>query len=226
MSRTINRAIPLAPRIGLSATLILAIYPAWAHHAMDGSTPTTWFNGLVSGLAHPIIGIDHFAFIVGVGVLAAYANRKLLIATTFLAATLIGTVLMLNGVVMPGNELVVALSVLILGGVIVVAKPFASAWGNGLFAVAGVFHGYAYAESIVGAESTPLLGYLVGFTIIQGVMVMLIAKWLAHGVDASGTSIRRYASSARVMGGVLAGVALVLLGEHLEQALIGQVVVS
>ena len=31
----------------------------------------------------------------------------------------------------------------------------------------GILHGYAYGESIVGAETTPLLAYLVGFAVIQ-----------------------------------------------------------
>lgn len=33
--------------------------PALAHHAMGNTTPNTFAEGLVSGLAHPIIGLDH-----------------------------------------------------------------------------------------------------------------------------------------------------------------------
>ena len=44
--------------------------PAWAHHAMDMALPQTFSQGLLSGLGHPVIGIDHLAAIVGVGMLA------------------------------------------------------------------------------------------------------------------------------------------------------------
>lgn len=38
---------------------------------------------------------------------------------------------------------------------------------SGLAALAGIFHGYAYGEGIFGAETTPLVAYLIGFTLIQ-----------------------------------------------------------
>ena len=57
-------------KILVSAALLLVPYfapAAFAHHLMGGEVPTTAWQGLLSGLGHPIIGIDHFAFIVGVG---------------------------------------------------------------------------------------------------------------------------------------------------------------
>jgi len=45
--------------------------PAWAHHVMGGKLPQTFLQGLLSGFGHPVIGIDHLAAIVGVGILAA-----------------------------------------------------------------------------------------------------------------------------------------------------------
>ena len=35
--------------------------PAFAHHLMGGRTPATFGEGILSGLDHPIIGLDHFA---------------------------------------------------------------------------------------------------------------------------------------------------------------------
>jgi urease accessory protein len=49
--------------------------------------------------------------------------------------------------------------------------------------IAGAVHGYAYGESIVGAERTPLLAYIVGFALIQyGIAVGsgLVLKGLAE----------------------------------------------
>ncbi|HET9176699.1 MAG TPA: HupE/UreJ family protein, partial [Pseudolabrys sp.] len=40
---------------------------ASAHHVMGGRMPATFMDGFLSGLGHPIIGIDHFAAVVAVG---------------------------------------------------------------------------------------------------------------------------------------------------------------
>src|SRR5258706_12280036 len=53
------------------ASIALLIDPALAHHVMGGQVPVTFRDGLLSGLAHPIIGIDHFAAVVAVARLAA-----------------------------------------------------------------------------------------------------------------------------------------------------------
>ena len=55
---------------GIALALLLAP-SASAHHALGGAMPASWTQGLMSGLAHPILGIDHLAFVVGVGLLAA-----------------------------------------------------------------------------------------------------------------------------------------------------------
>jgi len=44
-----------------------------------------------------------------------------------------------------------------------------------LFIVAGFFHGYAYGESIYGAESSPLAAYLTGLVAIQAFVMMAVA---------------------------------------------------
>ena len=45
-----------------------------------------------------------------------------------------------------------------------------------LIAVAGIFHGYAYGESIVGAEMTSVVAYLAGFAIIQLVIAFIALR--------------------------------------------------
>src|SRR4051794_14567406 len=57
--------------IGLA--LLAAAVPAHAHHFMGGALPQTWLEGLLSGLGHPVIGLDHAAFIVAAGFLLARA---------------------------------------------------------------------------------------------------------------------------------------------------------
>jgi urease accessory protein len=56
----------------------------------------------------------------------------------------------------------------------------------GLAAGAGVFHGYAYGASIVGAESTPLAAYLLGLALVQ--LVIALSVQSAYQIAARGTS--------------------------------------
>ncbi|MGD2082893.1 MAG: HupE/UreJ family protein [Chromatiales bacterium] len=152
----------------------LAAAPAQAHHAMGGATPESFSQGLLSGLAHPVIGLDHFAFLLVLALLA-YTFRsgtRWLLPIPFIAAALGGTALHLSQASLPLAETMIALSVL-LGGVAVVLRrrPEALVLGSA-FAAAGLFHGYAYGESIVGAEATPLLAYLIGFSLIQYAVVV------------------------------------------------------
>ena len=39
---------------------------ASAHHVMGGKTPTTFVDGFLSGLGHPVIGPDHLAFLLAI----------------------------------------------------------------------------------------------------------------------------------------------------------------
>jgi urease accessory protein len=159
---------------GLLAIVLLVSFgfifnpaPALAHHAMDGKLPTNFWQGFLSGLAHPIVGLDHFAFIVAVGLLAALKQQGLLIPLAFILAAMAGTGLHLAQVALPGVELFVAGSILLFGSLLV-TKERPNTWvAVGLAAIAGLFHGYAYGEAIFGAEMTPLLAYLVGFSLIQ-----------------------------------------------------------
>jgi urease accessory protein len=150
--------------------LVLLASPAFAHHPMGGRTPASWFEGLMSGLGHPVIGLDHLTFVVAMGLLAATQRWRMVMPISFLSAGLVGTGLHLMSWSLPVPEIVVSGSVLVAGWMIVRQSPFNAVVGAILAAIAGVFHGYAYGEAIIGAESGALVAYLVGFTLIQAVI--------------------------------------------------------
>src|SRR5262249_57307576 len=80
-------------KILVSATLMLAPYfapAALAHHLMGGEVPSTVWQGLLSGLGHPIIGLDHFAFIIGVGCMARIVGQVTLLPLLFVIGSVIG----------------------------------------------------------------------------------------------------------------------------------------
>lgn len=195
---------------GLSAT-VLTSGQALAHHAMGGEMPSTFAEGLISGLAHPVIGLDHLAFIIAAGVIAGVLGLGRFAPLAFVGASIAGVLVHLSLVDLPAVELVIALSVVIAGGLLAMA---AGRLGGGvwmaIFALAGIFHGYAYGESIVGAETTPLAAYLVGLFVIQSVIAVV-----AHAA-ASGRNWLPQALEPRLVGAAAFGVGL--------SALVGQVV--
>jgi urease accessory protein len=164
----------LAMGLFLSIGLLLVAFPASAHHAMGGKVPTDFFQGFMSGIAHPLIGFDHFAFIFAVGLLAATQQKGIFIPISFVLSAMLGAGIHLAKFNLPGVELWVSGSILLFGILLTMKNRPNTTVIVILSAIAGIFHGYAYGESIFGAESTPLLAYLLGFTVIQLVVAMTV----------------------------------------------------
>ena len=201
-----HRALALALS---SCTAALLPFAANAHHAMDNATPGNALQGLVSGLAHPLIGLDHFLFVVAIGIACYYFGRTAAALLAFIAGTLAGTVVHLYKATLPYPDVWVALSLMLLGYLFFRGQRFLkSKAAFAFFGLSGLAHGYAYGESIVGAETTPLLAYLIGFAVVQFA--------LAFGGYASARYVQRKKPDFRTstaVGGVLAiaGVGAVFL---------------
>jgi urease accessory protein len=152
----------------VAATISLLVPSmAFAHHFMGGGTPETFMQGLLSGLGHPMIGIDHAAFIIGAGFALGSLKDGLWGLGALILGTLIGAAIHLSGITLPASEILIAVSVILIAAVVMLQRPVPlTELAIGL-AIAGALHGYAYAESIFGAERAPLAAYLIGFTVIQ-----------------------------------------------------------
>jgi len=176
--------------------------PAAAHHPMDGAMPETLWQGFASGIGHPVIGLDHLVFLLAAGVLAAALPRgaSLRALAGFLVASMAGVALHLAGVGFGMTEALVAASLLMVGlALLMTRRVSAGALLAGL-ALAGLFHGHAFAEAVIGAEATPILAYLAGLAVIQSALMLgamtltrqaTRARWLrpAMGAMASVTGV-------------------------------------
>lgn len=163
-----SKALAIAFGFSLLALSFLGnTSPASAHHAMGGKMPSTFFEGFLSGLAHPVIGVDHLAFIVVVGLFAAVKPQGIFIPLSFVLSAMLGTGIHLLGVTLPVVELIVSASILVFGILLAIKNSPNLLVMLALSAVAGLFHGYAYGEAIFGAQTTALVAYLTGFTVIQ-----------------------------------------------------------
>lgn len=187
----------------LLATLLFAL-PAAAHHPMGGATPAGFTDGLLSGLGHPVLGLDHLAFLLAVGVAAGVARMSLLAPALFVATSLAGVALHVAAVDIPAVEALVAGSVA-LAGVLLLLRPGrapAAIW-PALAALAGLVHGHAYGEAVVGAETTPILAYLLGLAVLQFAMVLGLAAAIRRAGVAAERLVPRYAGIAVLAVGVV-----------------------
>jgi urease accessory protein len=203
------KALQVKPTVDIRAvtvvvtTVMLLPGVVWAHHFMEDQLPQTFAQGLLSGLAHPVIGIDHLAFIIATGFLLALVKHGVWGVIAFTSGSLLGATLHLTGFGLAGGEVMVALSVILIGGVILSGHRVALAWLAGGLILAGIFHGYAYAESIFGAEPAPLSGYLIGFCSVQlgiGVGALLLHRRL---IAISANSARPISSALGAVVGVI-----------------------
>jgi len=193
----------------VGAGLLATAGTASAHHLMGGKTPSTFTEGILSGIGHPIIGPDHLAFLVALGIAVGIGRLSFATPLLFLVAMACGVAAHVAAVNIPAAELIVAVSVLLAGVLVVLDRHITASVWTMIFSIAGFFHGYAYGESIYGAEATPLAAYLVGLVAVQtalavGIAFATRAVWTASGIG------------PRLVGAAICGVGFT--------ALVGQII--
>ncbi len=202
--------------IGLALILALsfAIEPAFAHHVVGGKMPVTFMDGLLSGLGHPIIGLDHLAAIIAIGCLAATERRGEWLIAGYVIAMMIGVAAHIGEATVDGAEYFVAASVILLGAVLFRREPPRLDIAIALFAFAGLVHGYALGESIAGAERTPLYAYFIGLAAIQAA----VALAAMYGTRMLAARASGNAAVIRVLGAVVVGIGVAVLVQQIVAA--------
>jgi urease accessory protein len=186
---------PMLMRMALLVAAALLVFPdhAWAH---EGSGQAA---GLLSGLYHPISGLDHVLAMIAVGLWGAQLSAPAIwvLPVTFPMVMAFGGMLGLMGVPIPGIEAGIALSALLLGGMVLLeARPplQVAALLVGLFAV---FHGHAHGTELVAGHSA--IFYSLGFVISTGTL---------HAAGISVGVLHRWPKGRLALRAMGAGVAL------------------
>jgi urease accessory protein len=189
----------MPPRRLLFLLFVLAILalaqPAFAHE-QAGVT-----GGLVSGLLHPLTGMDHLIAMVAVGIWGAQLGAPAIwvLPITFPLVMAVGGVLGVLRVPLPMPEVVIALSALVLGAAVAARfrVPFAAAVVVvGVFAI---FHGHAHGAELPSAANP--LAYGVGFVVATG---------LLHLCGIAIGTLSRWPAGERLIQGV--GAVIAVLG--------------
>jgi urease accessory protein len=161
--------------VGALAAVVLTAAPASAHTGH----PT---DGLVDGLTHPVLGPDHLLAMVAVGIIAALVpDRRVawLTPVGFVVGMVAGGVAGIAGVSIPGVELVVGGSVVLLGLAVLRGAAVTAVWLPAAAAVFGAAHGMAHGGEL--PEAATAGAYVVGFvvaTIVLHAAGVGVGTWL------------------------------------------------
>jgi urease accessory protein len=186
-----NRSPDLQSTI-IGWALALVALPALAH-VQEGQAA-----GFLTGLAHPVSGLDHVLAMIAVGLWGAQlgAPALWLLPVTFPLVMAFGGFLGLLGIPLPGVEVGIALSALALGLAVATSWRPPLVMAAVLVAVFAVFHGHAHGTELPEGQSG--LTYSIGFVVATG---LLHLAGIGIGV------IQRWPAGQRVLRVLGAGVA-------------------
>lgn len=152
---------------GAALTLLLcSAAPAQAHHVLEitGLKPNA-LNGVLSGLAHPVLGPDHLVFLLALALLGL--QRRLSWILGLLTVGLAGSLAGLLWPGLPGAELLVSLSLVLEALVLLQRAPAA------VLVPAMALHGYVLSATVLGWSAMPVSTYLLGLLVSQGLLLLV-----------------------------------------------------
>ena len=173
----------------LFAAGIAIAVPALAHEQQGQAA------GFITGVLHPVSGLDHVLAMVAVGLWGAQLGAPAiwLLPVTFPLMMAFGGFLGLVGVPLPGVEIGIAASAILLGTMVALQARPPLALAALLVAFFAVFHGHAHGTELPAGESGLL--YSVGFVVATGLLhavgisIGLIHRWVAGRVLLRGAGV-------------------------------------
>jgi len=169
--------------------------------------PTTLLEGLLSGITHPILGLDHLTFMVAIGLAAALAPASLLTIACFVAASLVGTVVHAANFDFAYSEQLVAISVILAGLLLLMGYGSKRSFWLPIALLAGLVHGYAFGETILGANVDVTAAYLVGLLAVLAAFAVAVRLVISKGLKISNPS----SIPVRAVGSIVAAIGIYLL---------------
>jgi urease accessory protein len=148
----------------LALALALMAAPAEAHIRQGEA------SGFLSGLAHPVSGLDHIIAMVAVGLWGAQLGAPAiwLLPVTFPMVMAFGGFLGLIGIPLPGVEIGIAVSGVLLGAAVLLEFKAPLWLAAMLVGVFGMYHGHAHGAELPPGEDGLL--YSLGFVLATGAL--------------------------------------------------------
>ena len=149
----------------LSVTLLMLVPTLVLAHQEAGQV-----TGFVSGLEHPISGMDHVVAMIAVGLWGAVLGPPAIwvLPVAFPMMMAFGGFMGLLGIPVPSIEIGIAVSAIVLGAMVLIqARP--PLWVAAiLVAIFAIFHGYAHGRELPAGANALL--YSLGFVVATGLL--------------------------------------------------------
>lgn|SRR5262245_42056073 len=169
--------------------------------------PTTLLEGILSGITHPAVGLDHLTFMIAIGLAAALAPASLVIIACFVAACLVGIAVHAANFDFAYSEQLVAVSV-ILAGLLLLTGYGSKRWiWLGFGVLSGLVHGYAFGETILGANLDVTAAYMAGVLGVVTAITVAAMLVISKGLKVSDPAC----IPVRAAGGTIAAIGIYLL---------------
>ncbi len=188
----------MSRRTSTLSILMLALVPAIAS-AHPGHGPLDFSAGLL----HPLTGIDHLLAMVAVGWWSAstQTRRWWLVPAAFASGTLAGALIGLSKVSIPLTETAIALSLVVLGALMLKRQRLSLQSAMLLAGTLALFHGYAHGHEMPASLNT--------FSWLAGMVASTLMLHLSGA--AAGILTRSQPWALRTAGAVVALCGAVLL---------------
>lgn len=149
-------------------------------HAGEGA-----IGGFISGFLHPVFGWDHVIAMVAVGLWGAFLGMPAmwLLPVVFPLVMALGGVFGILGIPVPAVEIGIAVSAIVLGGLVALASHPPLWLAAVIVGVFAIFHGHAHGTELPQAANP--LAYSLGFVLstgllhISGIAFGMLARWPA-----------------------------------------------
>jgi urease accessory protein len=178
MSPRVRSYSPRLLTAALASSLLLATTEDAGAHILHGESV-----GFLSGLKHPISGLDHVVAMVAVGLWGAQLGAPAiwLLPITFPLIMAVGGFLGLIGVPLPGTEIGIALSGVLLGAAVLLELQPPLYGAAALVGLFGLYHGHAHGAELPPGQDALLysLGFIIstGLLHLAGITLGLIHRW-------------------------------------------------
>lgn len=174
----------------LIGSLTLLAGPALAHTGQG-------VGGLCAGIMHPLNGLDHVVAMVAVGLWGGILGKPALwqLPVAFPVIMAVAGAFGAVGVPLPGVEVGIALSGIVLGAMVLFAVKMPVGTAMMIVGVFAIFHGHAHGAEL--PTSVNPMAYALGFVLatgtlhLSGIAVGALGHWSAGRVvvRASGAAI-------------------------------------
>jgi urease accessory protein len=139
--------------------------------------------GFAAGFLHPPSGLDHLLAMVSVGIWGAELGAPAiwLLPIVFPLIMAVGGAAGVIGVPLPAGELLIALSVVVLGILVASARKVPVALALVIVAVFAVAHGHAHGVEL--PNSADAIAFTIGFVLatgllhLAGIAIGLLTQW-------------------------------------------------